>query len=1328
MLRIAIILILAVSTFPHNIYGQEWLSTYNQALEFYANDQLDEALTSCKSALVMYKREAELDHANYRVILRQLSVTCYSLDDLLDGKKYAEQEVESWRGASKVDEVSYIDALDNLGIIYSALGEYDKAIEILAECFKSSQVSSNRSAVDKAIIEGHLAEALYGANQLTKSAIHFAASLQVLDLVDEIPADYISFCYSYGTLSSEIENYDNAIKYLSMLFQWYDESELDPLIINTNLSLGNAYTMNSNLKKGEHHYLIVKSAYEQDKNQYEKELFQLTKLLALNIEQQGRHEEAQALMAGISDNIQASDEVSVEQAYFLNTQATIMLNIGKVNEALEIYDQALKMLEALDLSQTNTYTAIALNTIRAMDQAGNLLQATELAQSIISLQSSDAITYFQLATELGSLLRKQGEYERANETFDLVFNADRTNWQRREKAQILNKTASHYQMRGLYDKSNKLYQEALPLVTAEEDKELYQSVVFNYMTLLQAQGKLAEAEELLVELKNSIGADNPDIYLGILRNMGSMAQSKGDYSTAEARYTEALGIAKNESGESGTMYADILLRLATLDKDMGNYQEAEPKFIKVSEIVAATDGRQHPNYASVANNMGILYQQMGNFEKAESDFKVAVAIYKATFGEDNPDYVLSMENLATLYELVGNPDKALEILTITLAANKRIYGETNPYYAISLHNYASLLQKTDRKDEAFAMFKQVLKLQEESIGRLHPSYANSLHNLAVLAQDQEKYDLADSMINDVLEIRRTLLGTIHPAYTNALYSKAVLLQVTNNYDEAWEVYNQVIDQYLGQIQKYFPSLSESEKNAFYAKVTPVINRYKEFCVEYYINYNQSTETLTRLYNVQLATKALLLNAVNKTRSRILGSGDLELIDTFNQWTSLKKQLVRYYSYSKEQVVAEGIDITALEKEANTLEKSLSKSSELFAKEFEKTNPSWQQVADRLQDNEAALEIIRIERNGMEDSVSYVALAVVANAERPVIATLPYGQTMESKFYSYYSNTIKYRVKDKRSYGHFWNSINPLVNKANTIYISADGVYNKININTIYNTKSSRYLIEDYFVKYISSTRDLINPAGNIDEVSSPSILCLGDPAYDLESQNKHEPVILSELQRSQLNMKQISPLPGTKIEVNFIDSLLNANNWQVNSYLGKEALESQIKKEDAPKVIHLATHGFFMSDLATEEIENQSGRYERDRNPLVRSGLLFAGASNEHDDTENDGVLTAYEAMNLYLDNTELVVLSACETALGDIKNGEGVYGLQRALQVAGAKNLIMSLWKVSDEATMELMRLFYTNWVNGKNIYQSMQQAQLTMLHENREPYFWGAFIMIGR
>ncbi|MEN8248025.1 MAG: CHAT domain-containing tetratricopeptide repeat protein [Bacteroidota bacterium] len=1324
MFKLRIIGLLIFSSVVADIQAQDWLNDYNQSLEFYNNDQLEDALNSCQQAHIKYKREGDLDHGNYRAILRQLSVIHFSLNNIDQAEELAENEVESWRSASKFDESSYIDALDNLGMILAAASKYKEAEKTLLECYNSVKISA-KSDVEKAIIEGHLAEVLYANGKNNESAEHFQSSLAILDQLDEIPADYLNFCYSYGSLCTELDKPQEAINYLSMLFQWYEETEPDPIIISTNISLGTAYSQAGNLALGEKHYSLAKKALEQTGAE-QFETTEVIRLLALNIEQQGRHAEAEEMMASISKDILNNGEASEKQALFINSQATIQLHNGKVFEALEMYSNALKMLESLQLQSGESYATIGLNEVKAHEQAGNLIEANELASHLISLQDTERIVYFLLVAELGTVLQKQADYENAEQQYAIIKSADRSAWPAIEKARILNKTASFYQVRGDYSISGQLYNEAKSSLTPESDIVLYQSLSFNHITLLQAMGNIEEAQQLLNELKSSVGTDNPEIYLGILRNLGGLSQSKGDYQSAEKNYNEALNLAKTLYGGQSSQYADILLRLATLDKDLGHYQIAEPRFLEVSKIIASEQGTKHPNYASVDNNIGILYQQMGNYSKAEEKFQEAISIYEAAYGKESPDYVLSLENLATLYELKGDKDKALAILATTLEANKKIYGENNPNYAVSMHNYASLLQKTDRKDEAYEIFEQVLVLQEKSIGKIQPSYASTLQNLAVLAQEQGKYEIAESLINETLDIRKKLFDKSHPSYTSALYSKAVLMQVTEQYDKAWEIYNQVIDQYLDQIDKYFPSLSEMEKNAFYAKAAPVINRYKEFCLEYYINNNQSSEAINRLYDVQLATKALLLNAVNKTRNRILTSGNQKLIEDFNSWTNMKKQLVKYYSFNKEEIAAQGINIKQLEEEVNTLEKALSSSSELFASEFDKVRPTWQQVTTALSQEEAAIEIIRIERNGAQDSVTYAAMALHRDSQYPEIVTLPLGAQMEEKYYKFYKNTVKYHVHDKRSFRVYWKEIDDLIDDVKTIYFSPDGVYNKVNINTIFNVKTDQYLIEDYFVKYLSSTRDLINHKEK-GVAESPSILCLGNPNYDLNGP-VNVPATLNEIQRSQLNMNRISPLPGTKKEISFIDSLLTVNSWQVHSYLEGEATEKKVKMEEASNVIHLATHGFFMADLGISEIEERTGHNEFEKNPLFRSGLLFAGASNLIKDTDNDGILTAYEAMNLYLDNTELVVLSACETALGDVKNGEGVYGLQRALQVAGAQKLVMSLWKVNDEATMQLMRYFYTNWIGGEDIYNAMQKAQIAMLHEHEEPYYWGAFIMIGK
>jgi CHAT domain-containing protein len=243
---------------------------------------------------------------------------------------------------------------------------------------------------------------------------------------------------------------------------------------------------------------------------------------------------------------------------------------------------------------------------------------------------------------------------------------------------------------------------------------------------------------------------------------------------------------------------------------------------------------------------------------------------------------------------------------------------------------------------------------------------------------------------------------------------------------------------------------------------------------------------------------------------------------------------------------------------------------------------------------------------------------------------------------------------------------------------------------------------------------------------NPSAILVGNPAYDLDNLKQYD--LPEEWSDNSTRSFQLKPNPYTEREVKKIDKILTKNHWKSGVYVKNNASEENLKQAvQNPTVLHIASHGFYLEQASNSE----NPILGHSKNPLLRSILFLSGAQNtlrNQNIGKEDGIFTAYEMSNLNLKNTELVVLSACHTGLGRIKNGEGVYGLQRAVLTAGAKSLIISLWEVDDKATQELMVHFYESWCSGMAKQQAFRVAQLKVKEKYKNPFYWGGFVLIGK
>jgi CHAT domain-containing protein len=337
--------------------------------------------------------------------------------------------------------------------------------------------------------------------------------------------------------------------------------------------------------------------------------------------------------------------------------------------------------------------------------------------------------------------------------------------------------------------------------------------------------------------------------------------------------------------------------------------------------------------------------------------------------------------------------------------------------------------------------------------------------------------------------------------------------------------------------------------------------------------------------------------------------------------------------------------------------------------------------------------------------------------KPRLIVRDNGEELNGKYLKNYLNAIKFQRPDQYSYAQYWQDIEAATANKTQLYVSLDGVYNQISLNTLQNPKTEKYVVDEKTLIFLTNMKDLL-----AKETKKPStskdIVLIGNPFYGLEG--------------------KIPALPGTKVEIEDIAKIMKKNAFKVTQITGKDANETAIKHfSKSPFILHIATHGFFVPDVEKNKQEKLFGVdiEKAKQNPMLRSGLMLADAEKSLRDeaspelkTNDNGILTAYEMMSLHLENTFLVSMSACETGLGEVKAGEGVYGLQRGVQLAGCPNIMMSLWKVSDTATQKFMSLFFTYYTESNNKITAFSQAMRELKKAYPEPYFWGAFVLIGK
>ena len=796
-------------------------------------------------------------------------------------------------------------------------------------------------------------------------------------------------------------------------------------------------------------------------------------------------------------------------------------------------------------------------------------------------------------------------------------------------------------------------------------------------------------------------------YSKVHADLGLLYATMGRYNLAEYHSSEALSIREQTLGKESKAYAASLNNMAVLYQETARFNESENYFNEALSTVEKLFGKEAQEYAVVLNNQSILYAEIGRIDQAVGKLSTAIAIVEKLNVNLNSQ-VGFQSNLALLYQQTGKLTEA-EAVYLRLEKKLKVIAD-NPYYGGILNSLGLLYIQMDKMDKVEDYLKRAADFYLKKFkSKDNPNYAKVLNDLGNFYRMQGEFAEAEQNLTEALRIRGIALDSNHPDYVKSQEDLAILYWKKGDLAKAESSYKISMDKSLDFINRYFPPMSEAEKTKYWDVLHPRFQRFYNYCLEASVTNPAVAQTM---YNYQIATKGLLLNTTNKIKKAIFASGNNELIKDYVAWLDKKETLARYYSLSKEDLSNQKIDLPTLEKEANDMERSLSQRSSDFSQGYGADNVDFSQIASVLTDQEATVEFIRIQsydKNFTADS-KYAALILTKGMATPKLVVLDNGNQLETRYAKFYRNAIQQKSADTYSYDQFWARVDPALAGKKILYISADGVYNQISLNTL-KKNDGPYLLNQYDLITVGNSKDILELKNRKTVAAKKNAFLLGFPDYGGDA---------------------VAALPGTKVEIDNLIKILKTGGYQTTPYVQKTATEAILKSLKGPAIVHIATHGYFQPDVeqSAAGVNQENAR----NNPLLRSGLLLAGASPTlkgelmpNLESNDNGVLTAYEAMNLDLEGTDLIVLSACETGLGDVRAGEGVYGLQRAFLVAGAKAMVMSLWKVDDAATQALMTNFYTNLAKGGSKAKAFKAAQLQLMTKYKDPYFWGAFVMVG-
>jgi tetratricopeptide (TPR) repeat protein len=1065
------------------------------------------------------------------------------------------------------------------------------------------------------------------------------------------------------------------------------------------------------------------------------------------------------------------------------------------------------------------------------DSINLLVQIYELIK--IHLSNFDTGTA-NILQKLAKLYKLMGRYEDAvplyQKSLEIIEHILGSN--HRYTAYSLNNLGLLYKLMGRYEDAENLYKRSLKIIK--------NSLGINHPDTVTSLNNLGGLYELMGRTKNALSLykkalkirkyildiNHPDT-ANSLNNLGLLYESMGRYEDAEPQYKQALEIREDILGIDHPDTATSLNNLGLLYKLMGRYQDAVPLIEKALKIRKYILGINHPDTATSLNNLGLLYESMGRFEDTLLLYERALEISKTVLGLNHRDTATSLNNLGSLYKSMGRYEDAEPRYKQALEILKNILGIKDRYTAISLNNLGTLYLSMGRYEDAEPLYQEALEILKNILGINHPDTITFLHNLGVLYSLMGRYKDAENLYQQTLENLENILGINHPDTATFLYDIGILYSSMGDYEYAYKFMKQYFDIELNLISQIF-KLSNEAQRLNYLYLDEKYYNFEAFISLIFQYLANSSKPIQAAFEL-IQKRKLIVTETTILQKNTLLSGRYPQLNTLFKEYQEKTQIIINLTFQN-LTEAQQSNRNQLIQEQQKIEEELSRQIPELNIEQNLLKIDRGAVASKLPKDSTLLEFVRfnvfdfkaIPANGDTQWKPARYLAFILPARQPdqvQMIDLGEADNIDRLIKVFRENIILGKsdgfdrtiLKMKTQEELDKIQANPELNEVfqnkqqlkqllfdpiqkcltagtQKLIIAPDGELNLLPFELL-PVNNHQYLMDEYTISYVNVGRDIIRL--KLPSTTQPTEpLIIANPDYNLNDENavtsqdtptqtqRSIDTVYSDLHKSQPD-GMFAPIPGTGLE-----------SVEISRYLGvtpqteKNALESLVKSQLSPRILHIATHGYFLTienlkplkDTPFSQLDSlHRAGMQNVQNPLLRAGLAFAGANTALNGgrlpaAAEDGILTAQDvATFLDLSATKLVVLSACESGLGEVKLGESVHGLRHAFLQTGAKSLIVSLWAVSDISTAILMGQFYhyylekkkpvgealelakryvcnltvgemrDTWLTDEKIeyvgqYTVESQEKLKKLCDKsddykpyRHPKYWGAFIYLG-